>query len=312
MRLSFFVKTSLPVIAGLCAAAVAHAAGPSISTVFYPSDVTANIAATLSASVSAASGVNSCNLYVDSQDIGAMALNGSSASLSYTFPRGGVFTVFVFCKDNAGGMASGANTSVLVAGQIVQTPTFGGGTSNQGQSASPVSVPTATPPLEELTYEEANGSRPKPGSLVKLACADGAPADDPCKAVYYVDTDGKRRAFPNDKAYFTWYRDFNAVVIVTPAELSALPLGKNVTYRPGIRLVKFQTLNRVYAVTRNGMLRWVTTEDAARGLYGEDWNKKVDDISDAFYANYSFGTEVNAVTDYNPEVEIGTATAIEE
>lgn len=306
MRPSFLVRFVIPA-ALFFAAATAHAAGPVVSTVSYPLNVSANIAANLSVSVSSASGIQSCNLYVDSEDIGTMTISGSSASRAYTFPRGGVFTVFVFCRDNAGGMASGANTSILVAGQIVQTPTFGGGSSG---GSSQTTQPVAQTPTQNTTTTQ-SVSPSLNLQLVKLACADGAMPDDPCKAVYYVDAVGKRHPFPNDKAYFTWYLNFDAVVTVTPAELSAMPLAKNVTYRPGIKLVKFQTLNRVYAVTRGGMLRWVATEEIARGLYGDDWNTKVDDISDAFYANYSFGTDVMTSGDYNPESETGAAVVIE-
>ncbi len=289
---------------------IAYAAGPSISAVSYPSGVTANAAATLTATVSAPSGVKSCNLYVDSEDMGAMSLSASIASIPHVFPRGGVFTVFVFCRDNAGGMASGPNTSIFAQGPIIQTPTFGGNTqspsdptdSSAGQNSSAPEQPAASP----------TPSGPLPGSLIKLDCPAEAASDHPCKAVYYYGADGKRHAFPNDKVYFTWYADFGSVTSVSATVLGGIPLGKNATYRPGVKMVKFNTLNRVYAVGNGGVLRWVASEDVARTLYGDAWNTKIDDIPDTFYANYSFGTDIAAAAEYGAAAELDAAQTIDD
>ena len=69
-------------------------------------------------------------------------------------------------------------------------------------------------------------------------------------------------------------------------------------------MVKFTTDPKVYAVSRGGLLRWVKTEELARSFYGNDWNQKIDDIADAFYTNYTFGTEINSVTEYSPSAEL--------
>jgi hypothetical protein len=57
-------------------------------------------------------------------------------------------------------------------------------------------------------------------------------------------------------------------------------------------MVKIQTDPKVYAVDANGALRWVPDEWTAKRLYGDDWNKKIDDLSDAFFADYSIGEPV--------------------
>lgn len=152
-----------------------------------------------------------------------------------------------------------------------------------------------------------HAAAPSAGSLIKLSCPANADVNDPCKAVYYVGGDGKRHAFPNDKAYFTWFMDFSQVKTVTSAALAALPLGPNVTYRPGVRLVKFTTVDKVYAVGVGGDLRWITTEAAAQSLYGGTWNKQVDDISDAFFLDYRVGTDVVSATDFHRENETADA-----
>lgn len=111
-------------------------------------------------------------------------------------------------------------------------------------------------------------------------------------AVYYCGADGKRYVFPNDRAYFTWYSDFNGVITLSDQELAQVPLGGNVTYRPGIKMVKIQSDPSVYAVSKGGVLRWVQTEAVARTLYGNDWAKKVDDVSDAFFFSYTIGEPI--------------------
>lgn len=120
--------------------------------------------------------------------------------------------------------------------------------------------------------------------------------------VYYLSDGGKRFVFPNQNTYLTWYKDFADVIEVSSAELSSFPLGGNVTYKPGIKLVKITTDPKVYAVDKGGILRWVTSENIAHELYGPDWSLKVDDVPDAFFANYSVGAAIFSSDDIDPKV----------
>jgi len=149
------------------------------------------------------------------------------------------------------------------------------------------------------------------GQLVKLP-NDGNANTQEDTAVYYYGKDCKRHAFPNDKVYFTWYSNFNSVAIVSSNTLANMPLGKNVTYRPGVKMVKFTTVPKTYAVARYGVLRWVTSESVATQLYGSNWNTKIDDISDAFYTNYVFGSDINASSQYSPQDEMSAAPTIDD
>ncbi len=151
-----------------------------------------------------------------------------------------------------------------------------------------------------------------PGQLIKLSCVGNAGVNDPCKAVYHYGKDGRRHAFPNEKVYFSWNTDFAGVQTVTSAAMAAIPLGSNVTYRPAVKMVKFVTDLKTYAVGLGGELRWVKTEDAARSLYGLDWNKKVDDISDAFFTDYRIGADIAVITDFNREAELAAAPTIDD
>ena len=160
--------------------------------------------------------------------------------------------------------------------------------------AGRLNVAKALTLAEELYPAEA-----KSGSLIKLTCPVKADLNDPCKAVYFYASDGKRHAFPNDKVYFTWFTDFSAVKEVSSEFLSSLSLGKNITYHPGTKLVKFQTVPTVFAVEAKGVLRALATEEIAASLYGPNWNKYVDDISDVFFGNYTFGTKIETASNYS-------------
>lgn len=140
-----------------------------------------------------------------------------------------------------------------------------------------------------------------PGDLIK----------GPLDAVYYYSMTGKRYVFPNEKTYRTWYADFSSVKTITAAELAAIPLGENVTYRPGVKMVKITTDPKVYAVAKDGTLRWIKTESLAAALYGADWNKKIDDVSDAYFTNYTLGAAIENSGDYSPSAETAAATDID-
>jgi len=133
----------------------------------------------------------------------------------------------------------------------------------------------------------------QPGDLIKVE-------DNP--AVYYLGEDGQRYVFPNQKVFFSWYDNFDKVKVISAAEMAKLPIGGLVTYRPGVKLVTFTTTKDVYVVTKGGILRKLRDEAMARELYGENWNKLVDDINDAFYSSYSFGEDLLSAADYDKEI----------
>lgn len=139
-----------------------------------------------------------------------------------------------------------------------------------------------------------------PGDLVKGSTS----------SVYYYGVDGKRYVFPTEKTFFTWFSGFDSVKTISDTELGSLPIGGNITYRPGVRLVKITTDPKVYAVGSNGTLRWVMTEGVAQDLYGTNWSSKVDDIPDAFFINYRVGAPIASATDFSPSSETANASSI--
>lgn len=126
--------------------------------------------------------------------------------------------------------------------------------------------------------------------------------------VYYFAANGKRFVFPNEKTYFTWYTDFSRVVQISDGQLASIPLGGNVTYRPGRKMVKITTDPKVYVIDQGGILRHVATEQLAQTLYGLSWKNQIDDVPDAFFVNYRSGTPIQTASDYRPS-DVMTLTA---
>lgn len=129
-------------------------------------------------------------------------------------------------------------------------------------------------------------------------------------AVYYFGKDGFRYVFPNDKTYFTWYSNFDDVKWLKDNDLGKIQIGGNVTYKPGIKMVKINSDPKTYAVGQNGTLHWVTSEEVAIALYGSSWNTMIDDVPDAFFSNYNVGGEIEVAGDFVPSEETASVDDI--
>ncbi len=119
---------------------------------------------------------------------------------------------------------------------------------------------------------------------------------DGLSTVYYLGADGKRYVFPNDVTYFSWYKDFSGVITVSATELSSYPLGANIVMRAGTNLVKITSDPSVYVVEPNGVLRKIQSEADATALFGANWAKRVVDVADSFFTNYTIGTPLPSAT----------------
>lgn len=130
--------------------------------------------------------------------------------------------------------------------------------------------------------------------------------------LYYVAADGKKYIFPNEKIYNTWFTGFKDVKTLTPEEFDAIPLGGNVMYRPGIVLVKSTDNPNVFAVGKDGLLRWIKNEIIAKKLYGENWNKLIDDMPGSLISQYKIGASINDSDEFDPDSEADNAKSIDE
>lgn len=124
--------------------------------------------------------------------------------------------------------------------------------------------------------------------LIKIV-GDDNPATVEDSVVYYLDRDWLRHPFPNRHVYDSWYQNFDTVKEITKDEMAQFRLGSPVTYRPGTKLVKISSIPKVYSVEPGGVLRWITTEDVAIGMFGEDWADRVHDVPESYFINYTEG-----------------------
>ncbi len=164
----------------------------------------------------------------------------------------------------------------------------------------PVVNPPNQPPPEQHDYIPAVESAKEP-TIDALIDAPPA-ANPPCvhgdlfrgtlSTVYYCGADGRRYPFPNEKTYFTWYENFSGVRRVSNDFIRSIPIGPYVTYKPGVRMVKIQIDPKAYAVAPGAVIRWITTEQVARDLYGVNWNSKIDDIPLVFWSGYTPGEPI--------------------
>lgn len=321
--------------------AVADATLPAVGQITQTA-ATAGTAITLTATASDDIGISSCTLFVGGVSQGTMAVSGGSASRSHTFSAAGNVAVEVRCTDAAGNTGIGTSRTIVVAAASTPTPT---------PTPTPVPISTGSDPdadgddladADEAVYDTSptnrdsdgdgypdgtevrNGYNPlgagrisppttsaAPGRLIKVACPAGADVSHPCKAVYYYGRDGKRHAFPSARVYFTWFNDFATVQVVDAAFLSSLSLGENVLPRPGVRLVKFQTVNTVYAVDRGGILRGIVSEAVAAGIYGSAWAGKIDDVVDVLFGNFLVGGDITSTAGYSPAAATAGTTSID-
>jgi hypothetical protein len=125
-------------------------------------------------------------------------------------------------------------------------------------------------------------------------------------ALYWYAKNGKRYVFPNEATYRTWYPlNSSCPVIrqVSDRDLATILIGGNVTYRPGTRIIKIKSDPKVYAVSKGGVARWLTTDAVIRAIFGTNWKTRVDDVPDAFFINYTIGTKITSERQYNPALE---------
>ncbi len=133
--------------------------------------------------------------------------------------------------------------------------------------------------------------------LLQPSVAAAASAGDLIKGtslstVYYYGYDGMRYTFPNEKTYMTWYENFDDVSTISDSALADLSLAGNVVYRPGSYWVKVQSDDKVYAVSTDGSIHWIESEDVAVDYAGSSWASGIQDVPDVFFTDYTVGSSL--------------------
>jgi hypothetical protein len=271
---------------------------------FSPTAVQVGIPTTFTAYYAdAGSGVTDCAFYVNDQRVGPMTMidegtnpnyaisSNGRVIISYAFPKAGSYNSYIECRDGRTNVGVGAVSTIVVSDSAVPTPPV--------VASSTSATSTTITPVSPSPITHAPVGTIQPGTLIKTHCWPlFSNFGDPCSVVYYFGNDGMRHAYPNEKVFYSWHTNFSGVMEIDEILMDQIPLGKNVTYRPGYGLVKFTGSPKVYAVDQGGTLR--TSENLALALYGADWNQKIDDLSDAFFTNYVIGSDITSIEQYNP------------
>lgn len=143
-----------------------------------------------------------------------------------------------------------------------------------------------------------------------VALTNGALVKGNGPAVYYVSDDRTRHVFPSEAVFDSWYAGTGISVKNVPeSQLSVLPLGDNMVFKPGVKLIKITTDPKVYAVSRYGVIHWVTSESLAATVYGADWRRSVMDVPDVYFVDYKVGTPIIIPEEYDPQKEMASAVS---
>jgi len=117
------------------------------------------------------------------------------------------------------------------------------------------------------------------------------------KSIFYLAKDGKRYIFPNQGTFKSWFGDYTLIRQISNDELFKIPLGGNVFYRPGSKILQTASDPKYYFVNLNGVLSPFDSEYTIKDVYGSDWKKQVEEIENFYFTNYKIGNEIYSVSD---------------
>lgn len=216
--------------------------------------------------------LKSCQLYVNGVKVKDMIVKRDVSYVKHKFTTNGEQKLFARCVDADNNTVDGKEVTVTVSGSSTHVAS---------------------------------------GDLIKIGCTGNVYPNDPCTAVYYYGVDGRRHAFPNERVFLSWYKNFDELVIVSAKAMSEIPLGRNVIYRPGQRLVKFIG-KTVYAIAYAGLLRPIANGQIAEAIYGKDWVSYIQGVDDVFYTNYRIGVTIESTNDFVWKYAEEQVTSIDE
>jgi len=126
---------------------------------------------------------------------------------------------------------------------------------------------------------------------------------------YYVGSNLKRYVFTTQQTYFTWYPASARIKKIDRKKLEAIPLGGNVTYRPGMRIITFATDPTHYVVGHGGTLHEATSSQL-NGYYGKNWKERVDVLEEYYLPDYRMEGSIRLSSSYSPLEEYASSKTI--
>lgn len=150
------------------------------------------------------------------------------------------------------------------------------------------------PPVNPPVNPPENPSPLVNGEFIKLA---------EMSTVYMVTEGNVRRPFFNPTIFHIYEKDFSRVRVVGVEEFNSHALASMMLPLPGTVLVKTQDSARVYALEdnpedpRTPITRWLTTEEIAVAIYGDDWADFVIDVDPVVMAAFVPGEPITTLED---------------
>lgn len=126
-----------------------------------------------------------------------------------------------------------------------------------------------------LSVSTASAYTTKANDLIKVS---GKPA------VYIVGADMKRHLFTTEDTFWSWYTGTwktRKVNVIPQADFDRIETGKNVTIRPGTKLIKFGSSNVVFVTIPGRVLCY-----AEAGAFGDTYNKRFTKVPVSYEGDY--------------------------
>lgn len=114
--------------------------------------------------------------------------------------------------------------------------------------------------------------------------------------VYYVEGT-TRRPFLDSQTFFTYADNFDSIIETSDDYLANYTIGAPMVAKAGSVLVKIQSVDKVYALTDDSTLRWITSESLASSLYGSNWADYVIDVPVTAWGHFTIGDDITSVND---------------
>ncbi len=115
-------------------------------------------------------------------------------------------------------------------------------------------------------------------------------------SVYYFAADGKRYIFPTPETYSSWFGEYQPEKSMELEEMQKVPLGGNVTLRPGT-ILQTPSDPKVYLVIEQSAIAPVD-ERILQLVYGKKYKERVVELPNHYFTNYVYATPIGSVDEF--------------
>lgn len=144
-------------------------------------------------------------------------------------------------------------------------------------------------------FNEVQTDTPLPGSILK---------GETLNCLYWFGSDGNRYTIQNEDILRTWFPESApqpVIYQITDSVLASIPLGGNILYRAGSRLIKIKSDPKIYVVGNEGSIHWIESENTIEQIFGFHWRDLLVIIPDALFVDYYVGQTIESAADFDPQ-----------